>query len=300
MVFKTSVFKPILEVVFLNTFIGYSFYGSGIFQSPSPPVRNIEDITMQKAIFDEIHIREKTDNIDENRRDWQTDTRLLAKFVDNLEAGNITNNGLEIVQFAVSRRRASELNSTIIGYRDFKNNSQITYEDYTQPNDELVYSIIPIAGTGILGEPHEVAIESDFVGWWVVDKETNEVVSFDKYTDEEPTVETQLNQGRTVIETLSRFPQVYYDEREYNTFSLSTVVIPSEFIRSGKKYERIVQNFLSNHKPFIVKSSDGRIFVCDISNARLSSPLNTWKSRDYGTITLDFMEIEDYNEFIRE
>lgn len=282
----------------MNTIIGYSFYGQEFFKSPSPPVRNINSVKLSNATFDEMHIREQTQNIDVDRREWQKDTRLLAKFINTLEAGNITNNGLEIVQFAIKRRRVDELDSITIGYRDFVNNSKLTYEDYTQPNDELVYSIVPVAGTSIEGEPHEVKIESSFVGWWIVDKDTDNLIAFDKFIDSEPNVETQLNQGRTVIETFSKFPQVYYDEREYNSFSLSTVIIPSEFERSGRKFDKIIKNFISGHKPFIVKSSDGRIFVCDISNPRLSTPLNTWKERDYGQISFDLLEVQDYNEFV--
>lgn len=281
------------------TIIGYSAYGSEFFKSPSPPVRKINKVVLKGSIVDELMVRQSTDGFDESREEWSVPTRLLAKFVGDLEGGNIQNDGLVIERFSIRRRRASELDSIVVGYRDFVNDTQISFTDYSQPNDKLIYSISPMSND-LEGEPHEAEAESDFTGWWLVDVDDNSVLGFDKFLDGEPDVETSITQGRTVIETLSKFPQVYYDEMEYHSFSLSTVIIPSEFERSGRKFEDVLNLFTRKHKAFVVKSSDGRLFVCDVSNPRFSTPLNTWKQRDYGTLTLDFVEVQDYKEYMQE
>jgi hypothetical protein len=282
-----------------NNIIGLSFYGSSCFESPSPALKNGYYLELKNCIADEIHLRERIDIDTSNTKEtWQTDTRLLARFINSLEAGNVDNGGIQIVKFAIKRRQVDEINPITLGYTDFINNSQINWIDVTQPNSEFVYSIVPIGENGLEGFPNEISIKSEFVGWWIVDKESNEVLPFDKAIGEVGQVETQLIQGRTLIETFSKYPQVYYSEKEYTTFSLTTVVIPSEFERSGNKYKRILQNFIQKHVPMIVKSGDGRVFVCDISNLRTSQPLNVWNGYDYLTITVDLVEVEDYKNYL--
>jgi hypothetical protein len=285
----------------MNSIIGYSVYGGEFFKSPSPPVRNVSKAQFRGSIVDEIHIKETTENSDPSfsKEDWTLATKLLATFKGDLEAGNIQNNGLVIEKFMIKRRRASELNSVVLGYKDFENETTMSFTDYSQPNDELVYSISPMSND-LEGEPNEVIVESDFVGWWLVDIETDNTLGFDTYIGGEPDVETVLTQGRTVIETLSKYPQVYYDEREYNSFTLTTAIIPSEYERSGKRIEDILNNFVRKHSAFIVKAGDGRMFICDVSNPRFSAPMNVWKQRDYGTVTLDFVEVQDYEEFMQD
>ncbi|MCY9598561.1 hypothetical protein PC41400_14430 [Paenibacillus chitinolyticus] len=283
------------------TIIGYDFYGTQFFRSPGNAIKDIFYGEIKGGIYDELEIRDRTDTpTDKGKTKWEIDHRAIFKFAGDLEGGNISNSGLEIVSFAIKRRRVNEIDSVTLDHIPFVNNLSINYEDYTQPNDELIYTIVPIAQNDLGGKPVEVHVKSDFVGWWLVDKETDAILGFDSAIGEIGSVETALNQGRTVIETLSRFPSVYYFDKDYHTFSLSTAIIPSEFERSGQNYEKIVNTFIRDHRPFIVKSDTGRIFVCDCSNPRFSTPLNTWRDYDYGVLTIDFLEIQDYNEFMNE
>ena len=284
----------------MTTLIDLDFYGSQFFRSTSPPVRNITSATVKNAIFDELHIRERT-NVDTSniKENWKLDTRLLASFMGDLEAGNIRNNGLQIERFAIKRRKVDELKDVTLAYRDFENDKQFEYIDYTQANDEFIYSIVPISEQ-IEGLPNSINIKSDFCGWFLVDKDTNEVVSFDKAIGNMDDVQINHQQGRTEIQTMTRFPNVFYNDMDYKRFSLSTVIIPSEWERSGKSYERFLNNFVRNHKPFIVKGSSGEIYVADIHNPIKSSPKTTWDGNDYFTLTIDVMEVEDYEEFINQ
>lgn len=282
--------------------MGYDFYGIHFFRSPGGALKNTYYGELKNGVYDELEIREATDasvSTGSEKGQWEVDTRAIFKFNGDLEGGNINNNGLKIVSFMIKRRRADELTSYTLATVPFQNNVKIEYIDYTQPNTDLIYSIVPLAENMLDGKSVEVQVKSDFVGWWVVDKDTNQILGFDKAIGSIDEVETQLNQGRTIIETLSKYPSVYYSDKNYETFSLSTVIIPEEFSRSGLDYQKILQNFINNHKPFLVKSSDGRMFVCDISNPRSSTPMNTWTGHDYTVITFDFMEIGTYEDYIR-
>jgi hypothetical protein len=285
----------------MSQIIGYNFWGLGHYQSPSPPVRNIYHVEIKNSIIDELNIRERIDvDTSNTKNNWQIDTRLLAKFMDDLEAGNVQNEGIQIVKFAIKRRKVDELNPITLGYLDFVNDSEVEYTDYTQGNDTYIYSIVPVGENDLEGKPTEVQIESDFVGWWIVDKDTNEVLGFDKFFDNNPSVETQLNQKRTVIETLTGLPQVFYTGLPYSTFSLQAVFLPEENQRSYVEFKRILDKFINQHKPFLVKGSTGELYVCDISNLRKSTPQNAYKGFDYISLTVDALEVMSYDEYMTQ
>lgn len=282
------------------TIIGLDAFGINAFKSYSPPVRNIKYMEVKNAIYDEIHIREKTEGIDTSniKEDWQIDTILLAKFLGDLEAGNISNQGVQIEKFAIKRRKLNEINGITLGYKDFINNNQFIYEDYTQPNDEFIYSIVPIGENGLEGNETSIIVNSDFTGWHVVDRETNEVLSFDKFIGSEGTVDTTLNQGRVEIDTLSRFKNIFYTDQEYHTFQLRAVFLPEEWQRSGQQYETILNQFVRSHKPFLVKGASGEVYIADCHSPTKSAPQNIYAGRDYMELTLNFTEIMTYEEYM--
>lgn len=255
-------------------------------------------LKISNAVYDEIHIKEGVESMSPIEKEpWKISTRLKAMFQGDLEAGNIRNNGIKIEKFAIKRRNIGELKDVILDYRDFENNKQFVYQDYTQPNDHLIYSIVPIGENGLEGLANSVNIESDFVGYFIVDRDTNEVIEFDTFISND-SVETSLNQGRTEIFTMNKFPHIFYTNQEYHTFTLSAVFIPNEWERSGKDYQRFLDKFIRQKKPFIVKGSNGDIFVADIHSVNKSNPLNTYKGRDYIEITVEGIEVDDYFDFM--
>lgn len=290
----------------MTTIIGYDFYGVEFFNPPSPPSRNIGYIEIANCIVDEISIREGI-NVDtsHNRDIWETDTRLLARFQNDLEGGNIRNNSLKIIKFAIKRRSYDEIEYIKIGEAPFLNSQKVEFIDYTQPNDRLVYSVVPISENGLEGRPNEVEIESDFVGWFIVDKDEQNnpnpknILVFDTFMDSSSSmVNVEINQGRTEIKTMSKYPQIYYTDEEYAQFSLKGIVLPSQVERSDKEYQRLVQKFILLHKPKIVKGSDGQIYVCDVYNPRRSSPQNSYQQFDWIDLSVDCVEVYDYKSFI--
>lgn len=281
------------------TMIGFDFYGTHFFRSPGSAVRNINYAELKNGIYDEVEIREATNVLkDPSKSEWQPDTAAIFKFMNDLEGGNITNSGLKIVSFQIRRRKSNELNGYTLATVPFQNKVQVEYVDYTQSNEDYIYSIVPLAENALDGKAVSVEAVSDFTGYWLVDKETGTVLGFDRSIGEPEDVSVQLNQGRTVIETLSKYPAIYYSEKEYNTFSLETVIIPEEMERSGIKYEDILNSFVREHRPFLVKSSNGKVYVCDVSNPTYTSPKNSWSGYDYGVLKVDLTEIGSYSDYM--
>jgi hypothetical protein len=236
---------------------------------------------------------------------WDGTTNLLAKFHKNLEAGNIENDGIKIIGFQVDRRSKNSYDSVHVGdiYSDdgVITGKEFEFYDYTQPNKKLIYSIKPIGENLLTGKAKEIEIESGFVGWWIVDKETNQSLQFDKGVGSIGSVDYGLNQDRTVIDTFAQHPQIYYNgNRENHSFTLQATFLPEDGERSGEVYERMLNNFIRQHKPFIVKSSNGNIFVMDISNPRVTTPLNTWSGYDYINVSVDALEIMTLEEYMAD
>jgi hypothetical protein len=240
-------------------------------------------------------------NIDEK---WDNTTSLLAKFNKTLEAGSIANSGNKIVKFRIVRREADqdENGDIYLGELPFDNaaSADLTFDDITNPNTDLIYTVIPVSENGLDGVPREIEIKPSFDGVWIVDKETGEVLVFDKAIGNVGTVESTFNQQRTQIDTFGSYPQFYYsNDSGYEAFSLSTVILPDDGKRTGKKYKDILNKFIKDHNPKIVKLDTGRVFVADISNMRASSPMVTWDGADYMTITVDVTECYDYGEYMK-
>jgi hypothetical protein len=246
------------------------------------------------------------DNSDELNKDetWDNTTSLLAKFNNSLEAGSIANDGNKIAKFRIVRREADqdENGDTYLGEIPFDNaaSADLTFDDITNSNTDLIYTVIPVSENGLDGVPREIEVKSDFVGVWIVDKDTGEVLVFDKAIGNVGTVESTFNQQRTQIDTFGSYPQFYYsNDSGYEAFSLSTVILPDDGKRTGKKYKDILNKFIKDHNPKIVKLDTGRVFVADISNMRASSPMVTWDGADYMTISCDVVEIMDYSSFMK-
>jgi hypothetical protein len=266
-------------------------------------ITNITSLELKRSVVDEIHIRERVDsniNLSSSKDSWQIDTFLLAKFMGNLEAGNIGNNGIELVSFAVKRRKLTETTSVTLGYLPFEQSRTLELTDSTQTSDDYIYSIVPISNNGLEGKPSEVFIKSEFAGWFIYDREEDRTLSFDKYMGSENYVDKQFNQNRVQINTLSPFPQIYRTPEQYHTFSLSTIILADEWTQSGKLYENILNNFILKNKPFLVKGSDGSLYVCDIGNIRTNTPQNAYRGRDFMEVTIDAVEIMKYEDYMNE
>lgn len=278
--------------------IGFDFFGDSYFSSPTGSVRNIKKAELQNGIYDHFHLRERTDIDNSNEKvTWQIDSRILATFNGTMDAGNVfADSGLEIVKFAIKRRKIDEIEPITIGYAPFENNKEFTYLDITQPNDTFIYQVVPVASNDLESNPTEVEITSEFSGYFLVDVETDIIIPFDKSIGNVENVDKTQNKGRVQLDTFHRFPRYIYTNQRYNTFTLSTVLLPNVNERTYKQYERL-ERLINENKPLLVKGSNGSMYVCEASNLRDNSPKNSWTGHDYITVTLDFTEImtvEDY------
>ncbi len=263
----------------------------------------IKNIEFKNCILDEIHIREKTTNIDNTavKESWQLDSILLARFLNNLEAGNIINEGRIITKFIIKRRNLGELDNITLHEIPYESGIKQTLEfiDYTQSAGDLIYSIVPIDESGLDGKTNEIQHESIFTGVWLVDKNDNFTFGFDKqWGGEMRNLDIALQQGRIEIPSLSKYYGVYYTPEEFVRFSLSAVIMPSNF--SIAEWNSLV-NKITQHIPLIVKSGSGDIYVCDVYSPQKSTWLvNAYRKNDPVEISVECMEIMSVQEYMGE
>lgn len=263
-------------------------------------ITNINYIKVQNCIVDRIEVREQTSNIDlsSTKSDWQIDTVMIAEFLGNLEAGNVNNEGLEITKFKIKRRNSGELTSITLGELDYdaQNPTTLEFTDFTQPVGNLVYSIVPVGVNGLEGKESSKQITSDFIGWYIVDKNNNSVLQMNTCI-EEPSIAVQLNQNRIEIETMSEYPSVYYLPRRNHSFTLSAVIVPANY--SVTEWNNIV-TMIERHIPLIVKSSSGDIYVCDVSapSKQMLFSANARRGYDYIQLSLNCSEIMSYSSYM--
>jgi hypothetical protein len=291
----------------MSMLVGFDVFGS-VFQDDSVSLQNVKYLESANSIIDEVSLRSRTDlAMDNTRVNWQNDSLINGKFTNTLEAGNISNDGVKIVKFNIFRRIDRQGKEDLqVGKVDFVNTGgtvDLSYIDYTQPNDKLIYSLIPVGENGLSGLPREIVVDNStdngFSGWWIIDADTNDVLPFDKAIGSVGNVDTALSQNKVTIQTFSQYPRIYKNTPAYETFSLSTVILADESERSGVKYLDILNKFILSNTPKIVKADNGRIFVCSLSNPRTSTPMNTWRGYDYVQLTVDVTEIDSYENFMK-
>lgn len=263
-------------------------------------ITSINYIKIENSIVDQIEIRERTSGIDltSTKGNWEIDTVLLAEFLNNLEAGNVNNEGLVITKFRIKRRNSGELTNITVGEVDYDylNPTTLEFTDYSQPVGNFIYSIIPVGINGLEGKPSEQSITSEFYGWWIVDKNNSEVFEFGKqYGGENRTVDVSLEQGRTEIQTMSQYPSVYYTPQQFARFNLSAVVVPNNY--SITEWNNLV-SMITQHVPLIVKSNNGDIYVCDVYAPSKQVLLNKYTTGDPFNINISCVEIMAYQNYM--
>lgn len=278
--------------------LDYSFYGYDYFDDNLATVRDIQYAELNAAIVDEFMVRENVEPMINVKDTWDNDMRILAKFQNTLEAGNVYNNGVKIVSFKIKRKLATDLNSLDISTVTFNATGNYDYFDTTQPNGNLIYTIVPIGENGLDGTPVDANVLSQFSGTWLVDKNTNNVLAFDKVFNL-GTIDSTYNKNRTVLEGFSKYPQVYYGQTGYESFTLTTVIVPDTGNTSSVNYVDIVKNFIDDFEPKLLKMDNGKMLVVDVGNMKTSTPTFTWDGNDYFQVSVDVTEIDSYENYLK-
>ena len=252
--------------------LGDSFLGADYSYSPTVTnVDRINEVTVSNSEFDTINI---TNNIDlENVLDvstvWDNDTILLATFEGSSNAGNVDFALDNTSDILIKRREKGTFDWKTVYQKPIEKieDFNILFMDkYCKNNITYEYACIG-ALNGVESNHNIVEVESKFNGMFIMDKDTIYGTELDLGSCDTTRNHYLMKQEYPA----QKYPGAYsYSESNYDSGEASGYFVRfdsenCEFLfDNNTEYMKGIIDFLTNHKPKILKLEDGRIWLISV------------------------------------
>lgn len=256
-------------------FIGLNAYGDeNSFFERNNALFNSNRIELRDCIIDEIKMDLSIDiSMTPNKKDWSYSTYLLAKFRDNLEAGNISIQELNIEFVKLKRRIKGEDNwQTLMAWNYDPDRRIYEFVDkYVANNETYEYVAIPVSVGGIEGRYSPNEIQVKFENYFLMDKNSTYRLVFNAGI---PSFGHNVPSA-VFLPVGSRKPIVSYPgELSYDNgtftgllFVEDECVDMNDFLshaHAAKKWQDNLRSFLSNKRPKIIKNESGYMWLISV------------------------------------
>lgn len=258
-------------IIFSYSSIG----GRGNSIATSSSVNDNEGVTIENAVFDQLYGDGSTEldttGLLPSASDWTYSTLFNALFQETLKAGNFLFLANELQSIRVKRVEAGSYNWLTIKELPIDSEEDLSFSilDFlARGNQEYRYALVPVRSDGTEGAYNTNTITSNFNGLWICEKD----IGYNALLD--LTMSTTLNQTTASVVTLGRkYPYVNrYGKAKYYTGSFTTTFIHmsttdcSLDLDGAVKYRELVEEFLTDGMPKIIKHMDGRIWLAMITD----------------------------------
>lgn len=257
-------------------------------------IRNINYIEIKNSIVEEINLRENTSGIDltPTKKEWTYDTFLLAEFLGNLEAGNLSLGGLEIDSFRIRKRRVDSTVFQDLGILPYDDENDFKFIDTSvRPKISYEYQVSPLSND-IEGQPILVQITVDFDYWWLSDATGTTNESYPFFANINTGIEVSdisINKQRYVYDnTFNEFPVVSYGNQQYQSGTISALLCDA-FMDISYNYRNLVLKFINNGKPKYLKNNLGDLWLVDTHTCNFK--LYPQFSDPISTVNFSWMEV---------
>lgn len=224
---------------------------------------------------------------------WEYSTIFNAHFSGSMNAGNADFTASQIQYLRIKRAEIDSYDWMTIRQVEIHSEDDFSFNivDYTaRGNQEYKYAIVPVMNDTTEGAYNISTIKSDFNGLWVCEKDSG----YNTIMDLE--VSSTLNQVTSNVVTIGRrYPFVnkygkanYYSGSFEATFVYMNGADCTIDIDGGVKYRELVEAFLTDGMPKIIKHMDGRIWLAMITD---EIPKNEGDWYKLPTQTVSFTEI---------
>lgn len=235
----------------IQIIIGIHYIGECVFDNILPFNDVQRSVEVKNCIADTLHIDKQTR--DDIPPKWRSTTRLLARFNDNFEAGNIDPNELNITKWRVKRNEPGELKQTV-GEVDNLWNVPHEFEDYSiRAKQEYEYTVVPLIDDVVEGDDITHAVTTDFDGWWV-----------DKfqflYNLDDMTYSTE--EDRVELSTFSKYRLIRYGPARFKRGMLAGLIIPRD--KTAREIEEELDDLIAQRKPCILRDMQGRLMKVNL------------------------------------
>lgn len=239
--------------------------------STLPVSSNLETLTIEHAIFDDVYVSNNVVNISDftgdipNKWDWYT--RLYAAFNENLYGGNVSFTENIVESIRIKKRTKKDKKFRTIYEKPIKTNEDfdITITDYYEPAGDIEYACVPVISGGE-NEYITTSVKSKFNSYFLCEKGISYPLILDT------SFSKQLNHRVNVVETLGRqYPLVIKNGNlKYYSGDIECSFIEEKdcnwVIDDGWNYRNIIYDFLTNSNPKILKDTEGNIWMIAVTS----------------------------------
>lgn len=269
-------------------------------------IKSIKEFLLQDGIFDEFYVTQRTDFKagDSVPKIWDFDTIIHALFNGNLLGGNVEYTVDEVSKLRIKCREAGTYHWVTLYEIPLSKNADMRFERldyYRKAGKTYEYAIVPVLADDYEGNYTTNTVLSDFDGIWLIDRDS--AIHAELNVD----LSTNRNTKSNVIETSgSKYPYIYhYGDLNYvsgtvKAFFLEYNESMGDYdIDNAVDYRYIVESFLTNKKPKVIKHFDGRIFLAAVTgidgideSQHYKMPIHSFTFNEIGSTT---SETDMYN-----
>ena len=259
-------------------------------------VSGINSITLQNGIYDDLFVTKDTrTNLEDVELKWDYNTFLYAMFKNDLLAGNIGFAIDTISSIRIKQREKGTFTWTPIidvPINSIEDLKFIRTYGYCKGNTDYEFAMTPILNNQIEGNLNILECKSEFDGVYLIEPNAALHMFINIQTQQE------RNHTGNIIQTLGRNKPYYISNGEYNydSGSINVTFIQMDDkcqfdVENGGKYRKYVDDILSDKKPKILKTDDGRMWIVAITDSISQSD----SLSEIPTHTINWTEIADCN-----
>jgi len=251
-------------------------------------INNINFIEIKNCIIDEFFVSKNVTTVDlsPNKNTWDINTIMLAKFLNNLEAGNVGLGGLPLTGFKIRRRDITTLNKKELDIINTTSTQDLYYLDKTGKSQVTYqYEISPMSGD-IEGEAFTTTIKCELEYWWISD----DTDIFPLFANID-VGDINTNIQRYSYDTFNKYPIISYGEQKYQSGIITTMLLDVN-LQYSKNYRDKFDAFINNQKQKILRNPNGDIWVVDTHTSRRKMYTNLVE--DISSYSFEWVEIDTY------
>ncbi|MEY8352624.1 hypothetical protein AALB39_04615 [Lachnospiraceae bacterium 54-53] len=256
--------------------LGFSFAASKESFSTSPvSPENIEYLTINSSIYDEIYVSLDVVDIDDYDgsipTEWNLDTRLHAYFKGDLHGGNVnfTESLVELIRIKRKTAKDSKFKTIYEKEINTKEDFAIDIMHYYAPAGEVSFAYVPVISGGE-SEYITNTVESRFDSYFICEKD----VSYPMVLD------TEFNKKRVqrvgLIEPLGREKAIIFKGGKTNYFAGDIKCCFIENVNciwqadTSWNYRNMIYDFLTNGNVKILKDYFGNIWMIGVTSDEIT------------------------------
>lgn len=283
---------------------GSSFCGGELACAFTPSqVDGINYVELKNGIYDDLYISKSTklEPTSECPENWDFDTVLYARFNNTTNAGNVDWNLETVTEIILKKRLEGTFPWSTIYVKKIESihDFMINYNDYlTQSGAVYEYAVVPISN-GVEGNYSISKVKSSFDGLFLIENDTVYSTTLtDGFCDTTRNIPSQ-----NVVLLNQKYPVFIKNSiANYDTGTCSGGFLPvpnedsCEFTFSPDtdyertSFQRDVMDFICDGVPKILKISDGRMWIIQVTPNPTDSANSTYNNRK---ISFSFTSIGD-------